>query len=259
MPHKGVSALEFTLLVCRPVRRNEFEKQEFTGEDDILALVETGSFCFDNGNGMQTVGPLEAVNFKQGISYRRRILEPATMYFFRYRADTDIFGSGKVSFRDTGRIASTLSLLHLSDDTVRPDEFACKQTLFADLVNQYQLENAALENAVTDPVVRSAMSHIDNSLHFKLDLSKLAKEQYLSYVQFSRRFKNATGSTPQEYITALRLKRAQKLLTESDLTVKQVAQTCGFANEYYFSNFFHKHCQMPPGQYRNMIRSTDDT
>lgn len=249
--------MEFTLLVCRPVRREEFEKTVFTGEDDILALVERGSFCFDSGSGMQTVGPLEAVNFRQGVSYRRHILEPAAMYFFRYRADTDIFGSGKVTFRDTGRIASTLSLLHLSDETVRPDEFACKQALFADLVNQYRLETAAQENAVADPVVRSAVSYIDTSLHFKLDLSKLAKEHYLSYIQFSRRFKNATGSTPQEYITALRLKRAQKLLAESDLTVKQVAQTCGFANEYYFSNFFRKHCQMSPGQFRNMIRSTD--
>jgi transcriptional regulator GlxA family with amidase domain len=181
------------------------------------------------------------------------------MYFFRYRADGDVFGNGKVTFRDTGRVASTLSLLRLSDEAVRPDEFACKKALFSDLVNQYRLENAVVEHTVTDPVVRSAMAYLDAGLHFKLDLTQLAKRHYLSYVQFSRRFKAATGSAPQDYISALRLKRAQSLLADSELPIKQIAQNCGFANEYYFSNFFHKHCQMSPTQYRNMIRSTDDT
>lgn len=251
--------MDHTLLVCRAVSRQEFENKEHQGEDDILALVESGSFCFDNGSGMQTVGPLEAMNFKQGLLYRRHILEPAKIYLFRYRSDSDIFGSGKVIFRDTGRIRSTLSLLRLSDETVRPDEFACKQALFSDLVNQYRLENAAVEHTVSDPIVRSAMNYLDTNLHFKLDLNQLAKTHYLSYVQFSRRFKAATGSTPQDYISALRLKRAQTLLAESDLPVKQIALNCGFSNEYYFSNFFRKHCQMPPSQYRSMTRSADAT
>lgn len=252
--------MDHTLLVCRPVSRQEFEKTEFMGEDDIFALVESGSFCFDNGNGTQTVAALEAVNFKSGILYRRHILEPAKMYFFRYRSESDIFGSGKVIFRDRERIRSTLRLLRMNDATVQPDDHFCKQTLFADLVNQYRLENSAQNRQLEeDPVISDAIAYIKNNLHYKINLNELAAQHYLSYIQFSRRFKTATGSTPQDYISALRLKQAQELLADTPLPVKQIAVTCGFANEYYFSNFFRKHCQMSPSQYRNMIRSTDDT
>ena len=253
--------MKHTLLLCRPVNRSRFDREVFTDpEDDILALVESGSFTFDNGSGEQTVGALEAVNFKHGIVYRRHITEPAKMYFFRYRSENDIFGSGKVIFRDRERIGSTLRLLHMNDATVLPDDYFCKRTLFADLVNQYRLENSAQNRELEkDPVISDAIGYIKSNLQHKINLNALAAQHYLSYVQFSRRFKDAIGSNPQDYISALRLKRAQELLADTQLPVKQIATTCGFANEYYFSNFFRKHCRMSPTQYRNMIRSTDDT
>lgn len=257
--HKGVVFVNHTLLVCRSVFRTQFEKEIFIGDDDILALVESGSFTFDNGSGMQTVGPLEAVSFKQGVRYERHIIQTAQMYFFRYRATVDLFGNGKVTFKDTERIRSTLRLLELSDATIQPDDFACKQTLFADIVNQYRLENAVQESAQTDPVVLAAIAYFNANLQFKLNLSRLAAQHYLSYVQFSRRFKATTGSTPQGYLTALRLKRAQTLLTESSLAINQIAKNCGFSNEYYFSNFFRKHCQLSPTQYRAIVQDTDAT
>ena len=249
--------MECTLLVCKPVVRHEFKKQEYLGEDDIFALVEKGSFCFDDGSGTTTVGALEGVNFKRGVYYKRHMLAPTRMYLFRYRSEGDIFGSGKVIFSDTARIRSTLSLLHMTDEIIRPDEFQLKRALFLDIVNQYRLENAVKESTFTDEVIRSAMTYIHANLHFKLDLAELSKQHYLSYVQFVRRFKSAVGTTPQDYITALRVKRAQTLLTESELSVKEIAANCGFANEYYFSNFFRNHCQMSPTKYREMIQSTD--
>lgn len=248
--------MKHTLLVCKPVSREQFEKEVFVGDDDILALVESGSFTFDNGSGVQTVGPWEAVNFKQGVRYERHITAPARMYLFRYRAANDIFGSGKVTFRDTGRVRSTLQLLALSDSIIGPDDFSCKQTLFADLVNQYRLENAADQS---DDVVCAAIAYMNACLQFKINLGQLAAGYYLSYVQFSRRFKATTGSTPQDYLTALRLKRSQTLLAESDLPVNQIAKNCGFSNEYYFSNFFKKHCRLSPTQYRTILRDTDAT
>lgn len=97
---------------------------------------------------------------------------------------------------------------------------------------------------------------IKSNLHNKLNLAELAAKYYLSYVQFSRRFKIVTGATPQEYVNGLRLDKAKTLLTDTELPIKQVAQACGFGTEYYFSNFFRKYCRMSPTQYRIMIRNT---
>lgn len=247
------------LLVCKSVYRDAFQKEDYTGEDDIFALVESGSFVFDSGNGVQTVGPLEGVNFRRGIRYHRRITSPARMYLFRYRSREDILGSEKVVFQDQNRIQSTLQLLQLSDNLVQQDDFVCKQTLFADLMNQYRLENIAqlTQASHADQIVSDAIHYINRNLHQKINLSELAAQYYLSYIQFSRRFKKATGATPQEYVAGLRLKKAKFLLEESTLSIKQIAQDCGFSSEYYFSNFFRSRCSLSPTNYRTMIKTTD--
>ena len=251
--------MEHNLLVCKLVVRENFDHEVYTGTDDILALVESGSFVFDDGSGLQRVGPLEAVNFKKGKLYNRHITEKATIYLFRYRTDGSIFDGGKVVFRDRERIRSTLALLHLSDHCAQLDDFDCKRALFGDVVNQYRLENAGQPaNGVRDKLIESAVAEIKGNLHKKLNLAELAATYYLSYVQFSRRFKAAIGTTPQEYIAGMRLNKAKTLLSDTDLPVKQVAQNCGFGSEYYFSNFFRRYCHMSPSQYRIMIRTTEN-
>lgn len=251
--------MEPILLVCKALHRDTFANEVFTGQDDILAVVERGSFVFDNGSGQQQVGPGEAVNFKKNITYHRRILQPADLCLFRYRTESDVFGSGKVLFRDRQRIYSTLKLLHLSENSVQLDTFACKRALFADIVNQYRLENAVIpeESAYEDPIISAAISYINSHLHEKINLAELGNQYYLSYVQFSRRFKLATGTTPQNYVAGLRLKKAQKLLSESELSVNRIARDCGFGSEYYFCNFFRTHCGLPPTHYRSMIKTAD--
>jgi AraC-like DNA-binding protein len=252
--------MEVTLLVPKMVRCKVFQREDYIGEDDIFALVLSGSFQFDNGSGVQKVEALEGVNFRRGVRYRRHITEDACLYLFRFRCDEDVLGSGKVVFQDKKRIESTLRLLQLADSLVGQDDFSCKQLLFSDIVNQYRLEQAGqyLNSTRRDEVVVSAISYIRANLHLKLNFKKIASDHFLSYIQFSRRFQKATGTTPQEYVTGLRLKKAKQLLTESNLKIQKIADLCGFSNAYYFSNFFHKHSQMSPAQYRAMNRATEE-
>ena len=249
--------MDVTLLVSKLVCRKVFQKEDYIGEDDIFALVVSGSFVFDHGSGVQTVGPLEGVNFQRGVRYHRQITQEAQIYLFRYRTQEDIFGNGKVVFRDTERIRSTLQLLQLCDSLAQQNDFICKQALFTDIVTQFRLEKAAQYQTLlnTDSVILSAISYIRDNLHQKLNLEELAQLHFLSYVQFSRRFKNATGSTPQDYVAGLRLKKAKQLLAETDLSIQKISENCGFSNAYYFSNFFRKHCQFSPSQYRALLNT----
>ena len=251
--------MDTTLMVSKLVVRSVFQKEDYLGEDDILALVLSGSFVFDNGCGMQTVGPMEGVNFRRGVRYQRHITEDASIYLFRYQSKEDIFGNGKVIFQDKDRIRSTLELLQLVDRLIQQDDFAYKQHLFMDVVNQYHLEQAGkyLTSLSCDDVIASSITYIRDNLHRKLNFQELAHEHYLSYVQFLRRFQKVTGSTPQEYISGLRLKKAKQMLSESNLKIQKIANFCGFSNAYYFCNFFRKNCQMSPTQYRELVKSVD--
>lgn len=248
-----------TLLVCKYVQRERFDHEIYSGKDDILALVECGSFWVNDGSGKQVVSPLEAVCFKEGKTYERKVIEPVKLYLFRYHSGTNILPSGKLTFRDTGRIGSTIALLQAADSAGYCNDFEFKQALFNDMLNQYRLENPKVSPALAegDPVISAALVRIHANLHNKLRLSELAEASFLSYVQFSRRFKAAVGTTVQDYITDMRLKKAKTLLADSDLSVKEVARNCGFANEYYFSNFFREHQSLSPSQFRAIAKSME--
>ena len=253
--------MDYNLLVCIKVRREKFQIKNYIGDDNILALLESGSFSFDDGTGIQTVSPLEAVNFKKGKPYQRHITDTATMYLFRYKSSSDLFNQSKITFKNKARIKSTLEFLNISDNSLYHNDFQYKKSLFADLVTQYKLENinASESPVVKDETIHAVIEDINAKLHRKINLAQIASNHFLSYAQFSRRFKLAAGISPQDYIADMRIKKAKQMLGESELLIKDIATECGFANEYYFSNFFKKYSDFSPSEFRKIISSTNNS
>ena len=240
------------LLVNLRVYREAFFMEQYVPSDPIFALVKEGSFCVESADGCFTVGPDEGALFRKGVLYNRRVLEPVTMYLFRFRTEAPVFLSDHITFANTARIRSTVAMLEQLDTGVYRDEFAHRCALFEDLLNQYAMENEGVADVprAEDPRIRQAISRISETLHKKPDLAQIAQESGLSYVQFIRRFKQSTGMTPSDYVTALRLQKAKQLLGDTTLPIKEIAYACGFENEYYFSNFFKKHFTVSPSAFR---------
>ena len=121
---------------------------------------------------------------------------------------------------------------------------------------RYQSDVDFFENSRTvsiqseDRAIANAIKVINRDYSKKINLNKLAEMSFLSYVQFARRFKHATGVTPQEYINDVRMKNARYLLSESRLSIKEIAVSCGYSNEYYFSKFFKEYNKITPSTYR---------
>lgn len=65
-----------------------------------------------------------------------------------------------------------------------------------------------------------------------------------------RIFKEAYGITPYAYVLNKKIEYAKDLLTNTNLSVKQVSSTLYFADEYYFSNVFKAKVGMSPSSYR---------
>ena len=53
-----------------------------------------------------------------------------------------------------------------------------------------------------------------------------------------------------EYITEKRMERARQFLLETDLTVSEVADRCGYANLAYFSKVFRIRNGKTPAEFR---------
>jgi transcriptional regulator GlxA family with amidase domain len=70
----------------------------------------------------------------------------------------------------------------------------------------------------------------------------------LSRAQFTRRFIAHAGMSPARYLIRARIDRARQLLTETNMSVTQVAQTLGYPDIAYFSRQYKRHTGHPPGR-----------
>lgn len=85
---------------------------------------------------------------------------------------------------------------------------------------------------------------------FNLSLSTIALSFHTSPNVLGRIFKALAGKPVFQYITQVRLKRAEELLMQSQLTNKEIALACGFENTSYFYSLFKQELGLTPSEYR---------
>lgn len=90
-----------------------------------------------------------------------------------------------------------------------------------------------------------------------IDMKQLGNLVNLSRSQIYRLFKKYENQSPQQYLLNFRLDRAQELLSASELTVTEIAFSCGFSNTAYFSKAFRLKTGMTPIQYRRFAKNSD--
>ena len=81
-------------------------------------------------------------------------------------------------------------------------------------------------------------------------LPDLARGLGVSYTWFRRAFVHHTGLSPHQYRLQLKVGRARALLSETSLTVKEVAFRSGFESEHYFCRLFKRKTGVAPGEWR---------
>lgn len=100
-------------------------------------------------------------------------------------------------------------------------------------------------------LVEKATKYVDDNISdSKINVESMAKELGMSRVQLYKRLLPLTGSTPTEFIREIRLRRAEQLLRESQMSVSEVAFSVGFNNPRYFSKYFKEMYGVMPSQYK---------
>lgn len=98
--------------------------------------------------------------------------------------------------------------------------------------------------------IKKATEYI--AMHFseEITLSDVAKEIHLNASYLSTLFRQVTGVTFKEYLNRIRIEEAQRLLLNTDYPIMQIAVSCGFSDQSYFTKVFKKHTGLTPKQFR---------
>lgn len=106
-----------------------------------------------------------------------------------------------------------------------------------------------------DEVIAELQSWMRENSHEDVNMQELAKSKQLSLRSFNRRFKEATNSTPLQYLQSIRMRNARELLQTSNLSIAETAYRCGYQDQAHFTSLFKKHFGTTPGQYKTTVRA----
>lgn len=83
-----------------------------------------------------------------------------------------------------------------------------------------------------------------------LSVGMVADAFHMELTSLSKRFKRERGINLSDYIHLVRLKKAKELLANPNITIKCVAEECGYVNSDVFIKVFKRYEGLTPGKYR---------
>lgn len=105
------------------------------------------------------------------------------------------------------------------------------------------------EYNLVDQVKTYLENNIDNP---DLGLASTAAEFFVSPGHLGRMMKKEIGQTFVEYLTQLRMKKAEELLKQTDMKGYEIGKKVGITDPHYFSTLFKKHTGRSMNEYRNI-------
>ena len=119
----------------------------------------------------------------------------------------------------------------------------------------YQLFSILAQMQNIPPVdqgyLSKAVSYIEANYAKDIQVSHIADMMNLNRSYFCRVFKRQMGMSPQEYIVSYRLEQAERLLTTTSLSQKEIALRVGYPDVYALSRMFQRRYGIAPGKFRN--------
>jgi transcriptional regulator GlxA family with amidase domain len=120
------------------------------------------------------------------------------------------------------------------------------QQPFARLAGSRQSEDAA---------IASCQHWIAEHYRERNPVAAMAKLSGLPDRSFKRRFKQATGMSPIEYVHTLRIEEAKQMLESGNGPVEAIANDVGYEDAGFFGRLFRRNVGLTPNEYRKRFGS----
>ena len=99
--------------------------------------------------------------------------------------------------------------------------------------------------------VQEAIAYIKNYYSQKITVEDIANYLALNRSYLYTIFMNSLGISPKDFLTEFRISRGKEQLALTDLSVEEIAVSCGYRNSLAFGKVFKQKMGITPTQYRN--------
>jgi AraC family transcriptional regulator len=110
--------------------------------------------------------------------------------------------------------------------------------------------------APSDRRILAAVENLHSSLWIYTSVSDLARSVNMSRWHFSHLFKAQMSQSPSQYMKTLRMQEAQRILSETFLSVKEISTMLGNIDRSHFSREFKAFCGLSPTEFRKRLNAS---
>jgi len=101
-----------------------------------------------------------------------------------------------------------------------------------------------------DEIILKVQHYIESNVEKKLGIDDLARVALLSRRSLARRFIEATGNSPKEYVQRMKVEEARRMLEFGNETAQEIFYKIGYEDHVTFRKIFKKYTGLLPGEYR---------
>jgi AraC family transcriptional regulator len=103
---------------------------------------------------------------------------------------------------------------------------------------------------LTSEQCNRAIEYIEECLGDNLSVARIAKAAGVSASRLNNEFKRRTKLAPHQYVLNARVRRANTLLTTTDMSLAEIAFQCGFSNQQHMTRMVRRLTGRTPGNIR---------
>jgi len=123
------------------------------------------------------------------------------------------------------------------------------------VIGQQPFARLARSRQVDDAVIARCQTWIADHYREPAPVNAMVRLSGIAERSFKRRFQQATGMLPLEYVHTLRLEEAKQMLESGDAPIEAIANEVGYEDAGFFSRLFRRSVNLTPAQYRKRFGS----
>lgn len=242
---EGLSVLEKNLIIPPPLHWHDFYEIEYIKSGSGYCVINDQQYPIQE-NMLFFMTPLDS----QLLIFENPLKTVTIMFTEEWilnEVKNFLTGPGILRafpFPDASRMAAECNTKNPYNYLYLKERLNC---LLIDVARSIQHTGAV--RTYSEPI-QNALFYIQSNIYGSLDFNDVAQKVGLSPQYFCRLFHKSVGKTYTEYINALRLDHAAKLLLHTEHPVSEVYRLSGFGSLAHFMRCFKEKYLISPYQYR---------